>query len=89
MLRAIHGDHVGNLIVTATITDGTPGLFRLSHVTGDRKYADCATRSGEWILKHLYLEGMDRKSNPNSKKIKEQIAAFAKDCPELHISIAD
>ncbi|MFO1471226.1 MAG: hypothetical protein U1F27_09330 [Turneriella sp.] len=40
-------------------------------------------------LKHLYLEGMDRKSNPNSKKIKEQIAAFAKDCPHLHISIAD
>ena len=34
MLRAIHGDHVGNIIVTATITDGTPGLFRLSRITG-------------------------------------------------------
>ena len=56
MLRAIHGDHVGNIIVTATITDGTPGLFRLSRITGDRKYADCATRSGDWIIKHMYIE---------------------------------
>ena len=56
MLRAIHGDHVGNLIVTGTITDGTPGLFRLSRITGERKYADCATRAGDWIIKHMYLE---------------------------------
>ena len=55
MLRAIHGDHVGNLIVTGTITDGTPGLFRLSRITGERKYADCATRAGDWIIKNMYL----------------------------------
>ncbi len=56
MLRAIHGDHVGNIIVTATITDGTPGLFRLSRITGDKKYADCATRSGDWIIQNMYIE---------------------------------
>ena len=56
MLRAIHGDHVGNIIVTGTISDGTPGLFRLSKITGDRKYADCATRAGDWIIKHMYIE---------------------------------
>ena len=56
MLRAIHGDHVGNIIVTATISDGTPGLFRLSRITGDKKYADCATRSGDWVIKNMYLE---------------------------------
>lgn len=56
MLRAIHGDHVGNIVVTATISDGTPGLFRLSRITGDRKYADVATRAGEWIRANLYIE---------------------------------
>lgn len=57
MLRALHGDHVGNIVVTATISDGTPGLFRLSRITGDRKYADCATRAGEWIRQNMYIEG--------------------------------
>lgn len=56
MLRAIHGADVGNIIVTATISDGAPGLFRLSRITGDRKYADCATRAGDWIKQNLYLE---------------------------------
>ncbi len=56
MLRAIHGDSVGNIIVAATISDGSAGLFRLSKITGDRKYADCATRSGDWIIKHMYIE---------------------------------
>ena len=56
MLRAIHGDHVGNIIVMGTISDGTPGLFRLSQITGERKYADCATRAGDWIIKNMYIE---------------------------------
>lgn len=54
-LNAIHGANVGNLINTTTITDGTPGLFDLSEVTGDKKYAEVATSAGQWILDNLYL----------------------------------
>lgn len=54
--NAIHGDKVGKLINTTTITDGTPGLFQLSKVTGDVKYADVATSAGKWILDNLYVK---------------------------------
>nr|WP_298995651.1 hypothetical protein [uncultured Allomuricauda sp.] len=54
-MNAIHGASVGNLINTTTITDGTPGLFDLSEVTGDTKYAEVASSAGEWILDNLYL----------------------------------
>lgn len=55
-LNAIHGDNVGNLINTTTIADGTPGLFQLSKVTGDDKYAIVATSAGKWILDNLYVK---------------------------------
>lgn len=55
-LRAVHGDKVGELINFTTIADGTPGLFELSRVTGDPRYAEVATRAGEWALQHLYLK---------------------------------
>ncbi len=54
-MNAIHGASVGNLINTTTITDGTPGLFDLSELTGDPKYAEVASSAGKWILDHLYL----------------------------------
>ncbi|MGB5820379.1 MAG: pectate lyase [Saonia sp.] len=54
-LNAIHGAGVGELINTTTITDGTPGLFELSEITGNQKYADVATNAGDWILKNLYV----------------------------------
>ncbi len=54
-MNAIHGASVGNLINTTTITDGTPGLFDLSELTGDTKYAEVTTSAGKWILDHLYL----------------------------------
>ncbi len=54
-MNAIHGASVGNLINTTTITDGTPGLFDLSAVTGDQKYAQVASAAGDWILNNLYL----------------------------------
>jgi len=59
MVRAIHGDGI-DYIVCATVTDGTPGLFDLYRSTKERKYADVATRAGDWMLKHFYLpkEGM-------------------------------
>ncbi|TPN81203.1 beta-L-arabinofuranosidase domain-containing protein [Aquimarina algicola] len=54
-LFAKHGNTLGDLINTTTITDGTPGLFDLSDVTGDKKYADVATSAGAWILDNLYI----------------------------------
>ncbi|NBC57634.1 MAG: hypothetical protein GVY05_05035, partial [Bacteroidetes bacterium] len=54
-LNAVHGDKMGELINTTTITDGTPGLFLLSKVTEDNTYADVATSAGEWILEYLYI----------------------------------
>lgn len=56
MLDAAHGGPLGPLINFTTLSDGTPGLFALSRVTGDRRYADVATRAGDWSLRHLYLE---------------------------------
>ncbi len=59
MVRAVHGDGI-DYIVCATVTDGTPGLFNLYRLTGEKKYADVPTAAGEWMLQHLYLpkEGM-------------------------------
>ncbi len=54
-LNAVHGAGVGQLINTTTITDGTPGLFDLSEVTGNPRYAAVASSAGRWILDHLYL----------------------------------
>lgn len=54
MLNAIHGDGNDN-IVFATISDGTPGLFNLSKITGDKKYAEVATSAGEWMLENMYV----------------------------------
>lgn len=54
-LNAIHGAEVGNLINTTTITDGTPGLYKLSEITKNPKYAQVASDAAKWILSHLYL----------------------------------
>jgi hypothetical protein len=53
--NAIHGAEVGELINFTTLADGTPGLFELSRRTGDRSYADVATRAGDWAMQHLYI----------------------------------
>ena len=53
MLRAIHGDSHGEVIVFATVTDGTAGIFRLSEITGEPRYADVATRAGDWMLTNM------------------------------------
>ncbi len=55
MVGATHGDVIGNdQIVFATVSDGTPGIFELSRVTGDRRYAALATSSAAWMLEHMY-----------------------------------
>jgi hypothetical protein len=59
LVNAYHGDHVGRLINFTTISDGTPGLFALSAATGDRRYADCATRSGAWLYANTKVPDAD------------------------------
>ncbi|KUO60202.1 hypothetical protein APF79_00900 [bacterium BRH_c32] len=54
MLNAIHGDGIEN-IVFATISDGTNGIFELARVSKDNKYAEVATRAGEWMLNNMYV----------------------------------
>lgn len=55
MLDAIHGDVLGSkYVVFATISDGTPGIYELSRVTGDPRYAQVATGAATWMLDHMY-----------------------------------
>lgn len=55
MIRAVHGDDVGeNQVVFATTTDGTHGLFELTKVTGDKKYANVATSAIKWLKNKMY-----------------------------------
>jgi uncharacterized protein YyaL (SSP411 family) len=55
MVDALHGDVLGeNYIVFATVTDGTPGIYELSKVTKDPKYARVATNAALWMLKNMY-----------------------------------
>lgn len=55
MLGATHGDFIGDTtIVFATISDGTPGLYELSRVTGDQTYAQVATSAAGWMLRNMY-----------------------------------
>lgn len=56
MLRAQHGDHAGDAIVFATVSDGSASIYMLSDKTGDRKYAEVATRAGKWMLDNMYIE---------------------------------
>lgn len=53
MLNAAHGDDIGEMIVFATVSDGTPGLYALSRATGDPRYAATATTAASWMLAHM------------------------------------
>ncbi|MHB1688355.1 MAG: beta-L-arabinofuranosidase domain-containing protein [Ignavibacteriaceae bacterium] len=55
MVNAVHGDYVGDYIVFATVTDGTPGLFNLYRITGIKKYAEVPTEAGKWMLKNMFV----------------------------------
>jgi len=55
MVNAIHGDALGDdFIVFATVSDGTPGIYEVSRVTGDKKYARVATNAASWMLANMY-----------------------------------
>lgn len=56
LLNAEHKGTVDDKLLNfTTIADGTPGLFELSRKTRDPKYAQVATRSGDWGIKNLYI----------------------------------
>ncbi len=52
MINAAHGDRLGPLINFTTVGNGTPGLFHLSRVTGDQRYADVASRAILWLAEN-------------------------------------
>jgi hypothetical protein len=55
MVAAKHGDVLGeDFIVFATVSDGTPGIYELSRVTKDTKYARVATSAASWMLNNMY-----------------------------------
>ncbi len=55
MIGAAHGDYAGSVLVFATVSDGTAGLFKLYDVTGDEKYAKVPTGAGDWMLRNMCL----------------------------------
>ena len=57
MVNAAHGDRLGKLINFTTVGNGSQGLFSLSRVTGDRKYADTATRAIIWLARNMKVPG--------------------------------
>lgn len=53
MVNAAHGDHLGELINFTTVGNGTPGLFRLTRMTGDTRYAQVASDAIAWQQRHM------------------------------------
>ncbi len=88
MLNAIHGDDV-DFIVFATISDGSAGLFELTKVTGDNKFAQAATDAGMWMLENMYLEkeGMFYDSvDPLTGEVLTENSPFWKDNKEQSLN---
>jgi len=55
MIASIHGDHAGEVIVFATMSDGSAGIYKLYEATGDKRYGDVPTRAGDWMLRNMCL----------------------------------
>ncbi|HEU4554784.1 MAG TPA: glycoside hydrolase family 88 protein [Chitinophaga sp.] len=55
MVKAVHGDVLGpDFVVFATVSDGTPGIYELSRVTKDPRYAQVATNAAKWMMANMY-----------------------------------
>jgi uncharacterized protein YyaL (SSP411 family) len=59
MINAAHGDRLGKLINFTTVGNGTPGLFHLSKVTGDARYANVASRAIGWLADNSKVPGQE------------------------------
>lgn len=82
MLNAVHGDALGDeFIVFATVSDGTPGIYELSKVTKDKKYASVATSAASWLMNNTYYEeeGVCYDVIHPSGKVLKQNSPFWKD----------
>ena len=55
MINSIHGDHAGQVIVFATMSDGSAGLYKLYQATGEKRYAQVPTEAGDWMLRNMCL----------------------------------
>lgn len=55
MINSIHGDHAGQVIVFATMSDGSAGLYKLYQATGEERYARVPTEAGDWMLRNMCL----------------------------------
>ena len=55
MVKSAHGDHAGETIVFATMSDGSAGLYKLFDLTGDKRYGDVPTQAGDWMLRNMCL----------------------------------
>ena len=82
MLNAVHGDALGDeFVVFATVSDGTPGIYELSKITKNQKYASVATSAASWLLEHTYYaeEGVCYDVIHPSGKVLKQNSPFWKD----------
>lgn len=82
MLYAVHGDHAGEVLVFATISDGTPGLFNLYKATKIDKYAAVPTSAGRWMLEHMYVpeHGVFYDTvDPETGEVRKENSPFWKD----------
>ncbi len=57
MINAAHGDRLGQLINFTTVGNGTPGLFHLTKVSGDPRYADVASHAIAWLATNTKVPG--------------------------------
>ena len=55
MVKSAHGDHAGETIVFATMSDGSAGMYKLFDLTGDKRYGDVPTQAGDWMLRNMCL----------------------------------
>ncbi len=55
MINSAHGDNIGEVIVFATMSDGSAGLYKLYEETGDKRYGDVPTQAGDWMLRNMCL----------------------------------
>ena len=79
MVKSAHGDHAGETIVFATMSDGSAGLYKLFDVTGDKRYGDVSTQAGDWMLRNMCLleEGVCYDNvDPESGEVMKEYSPF-------------
>jgi len=79
MVKSAHGDHAGETIVFATMSDGSAGMYKLYDATGDKRYGDVPTQAGDWMLRNMCLldEGVCYDNvDPESGEVMKEYSPF-------------